>query len=219
MKNKSIYILFITVCLSALNVQFSFAQISINNVMGNKIRNTEGYEGIEGSPYFINDWLTAKVIFASGVKGEVEFARYDLILDQLFFSNAKKVDVFAFAEPVTAFTLRGAVFQNNFPSIGNFTKDNYFQVIVKGKFSLLKKEENLVSERTAVGTPSVRYFQKIPRYYIYDGAKMSIVKTDSKSIAPALNVKKEDMDRYAKENNLNLKNDSDLKIIFEYFSK
>ena len=187
--------------------------------MGNKIRNTEGYEGIEGSPYFSNEWLAAKVIFGSGVEGEVEFARYDLILDQLFFSNAKKVDVFAFAETVRAFTLRGAVFQNNFPSIGNFSKDNYFQVIAKAKFSLLKKEENLVSERTAVGTPSVRYFQKISRYYVYDGVKMFVVKPDSKSIASTLNVNKEDIDKYIKGNNLNLKNDSDLKMIFEYFSK
>lgn len=219
MKNKYIYITGFTFAFSLFICQFSFAQISINNVMGNKIRNTEGYEGVEGSPYFSKDWLGAKVIFASGVEGSVEYARYDLILDQLFFSNVKQIEVFSFADPISAFTLRGAVFQNNFPAIGNFTKDNYFQVIAKAKFSLLKKEENIVSERTAVGTPSVRYFQKIPRYYIYDGAKMAIVKPDSKSIAPALNVKKEDMDKYAKENNLNFKSDSDLKIVFEYFSK
>ena len=219
MKNKYIYLIAITLFFSVVNLQFLFAQISINNVMGNKIRNTEGYDGIEGSPYFNKDWLAASVIFASGTEGKVEYARYDLFLDQLFFSDSKQIEEFAFVDPIRAFTLRGAIFQNNFPPIGNFNKNSYFQVIAKAKFSLLKKEENTIGERTAVGTPSIRYFRKNMRYYVYDGVKMVLVKQDSKSLGEALGVKKEDIERYAKENNLNLKNDLDLKSIFEHFSK
>jgi len=219
MKNKSIYLLLAILYLSVVNDLPVFGQVSINNVMGNKIRNTEGYEGIEGSPYFNNDWLPATVIFASGTEGKVEFARYDLFLDQLFFTDSKHLEEFAFTDPIRAFTIRGAVFQNNFPSIGNFDKSSYFQVIAKGKFSLLKKEENVMGERTAVGTPSVRYIKKNVRYYVYDGAKMMLVKLDFKSLAEALATKKENLEQYAKEHSLSLKDDLDLKNIFEHFSK
>lgn len=219
MKNRYTYFLLITLFFSVMNLESLYAQISINNVMGNKIRNTEGYEGIEGSPYFIKDWLAVNVIFASGVEGKVEYARYDLFLDQLFFSDSKQVEEFAFVEPIGAFTLRGAIFQYNFPPIGNFNKSSYYQVIAKAKFSLLKKEENIIGERTAVGTPSIRYFKKNTRYYIYNGNTMVVVKQDSKSLAEGLGVKKEDLDKYAKENSLSFKNDLDLKVIFENFSK
>lgn len=204
---------------SVFSHQCLFAQVSINNVVGNKIRNTEGYDGIEGSPYFNKDWLAANVIFDSGVEGKVEYARYDLFLDQLFFSDSKQADEFAFVDPIRAFTLRGAVFQNNFPPIGNFNKNSYFQVIAKTKFSLLKKEENTMGERTAVGTPSIRYFRKNTRYYVYDGTKIALVKQDFKSLGEALGVNKEDLEQYAKKSNLSLKNDLDLKSIFEHFSK
>ncbi len=214
-KNKIIFALFLTLFI----YQFSFAQVSINNITGDKILNTEGYEGIEGKPFFRDEWLPGKVILASGLEYNVEFVRYDLLLDKLFFSDSKQLKVFSFTDPIRAFTINGAIFQNNFPSIGNFNQDTYFQIIVKSKLSLLKKEENNIKERTAVGIPSIRYIKKNTRYYVFDGTKMILIKLDSKSFATALNVKKEDIDKYVEENNLNLKEDSDLKMTFEYFLK
>lgn len=196
-----------------------YAQVTINNVAGTKIRNTDGYEGVEGSPYFNKEWLSGQVVFTSGKEAKMDFLRYDMLEDKLFFSDEKKVAEFGFVDQIRAFTIRGAVFQNNFPSIGNFNAENYYQVIAKGKFSLLKKEENTIGERTAYGTPSARYFKKNTKYYIFDGGKMTVVKTDSKSLAEALGVKKEDIEKFAKENKLDLKNDVELKTVFENFSK
>lgn len=199
--------------------QLLFAQISINNVVGNKILNTEGYEGIEGSPFFNQEWLEAEVIFSNGNLAKIEFAKYDMFLDQLFYADTKNGKDFAFSDPIVAFTLRNTVFQNNFPSIGNFTNKSYYQVITKRKISLLKKEENTVSERTAFGTPSIRYFKKIIRFYIFDGFKMKILKLDERSIVDALSLKKDDLVQFVNSNKLNLKNEVDLKVVFENFAK
>ena len=219
MKKKLFFLLLSISMLIGVGDRLYAQVVSINNVPGTKIRNTDGYEGIEGSPYFNKDWLSGQVVLVSGKEAKMDYLRYDMLEDKLFFSDEGKQAEFAFAEPVRAFTIRGAVFQNNFPSIGDFTAANYYQVIGKGKFSLLKKEANTIGERTAYGTPAIRYFKKNTKYYIYDGKKMAIVKTDSKSLAEALGVKKEDIEKYAKENKLDLKNDAELKTVFENFSK
>lgn len=219
MKRKLFLTLLFLNLLIGLNDKLYAQVVTINNIPGTKIRNTDGYEGIEGTPYFNKDWLSGQVVLASGKEAKMDYLRYDMLEDKLLFSDEKKAAEFAFAEPVRAFTIRGAVFQNNFPNIGNFNANSYYQVIGKGKYSLLKKEENTIGERTAYGTPAVRYFKKNMKYYVFDGSKMAVVKTDSKSLAEVLGAKKEDIEKYAKENKLDLKNDADLKAVFEHFSK
>jgi hypothetical protein len=197
----------------------AFAQVSINDIKGNKLRNTEGYDGIEGSAYFYPEWKSGEVIFASGKQAKMDFLKYDLVEDRVFFSDESKKAEYNFTEPVRAFNISGAVFQNNFPAIGNLNKDSYFQVIAKGKSSLLKKQETVIGERTQVGLPPGRYFKKMLKYYVFDGQKMAVVKIDAKSLAEVLNIKKEQIEQYAKEKDLNLKDDLGLKSVFEYFSK
>ncbi len=219
MKTKYIHQLVCLFFFVVICPKLGFGQVSINNVIGNRILNTQGYEGIEGSPFFNQDWLPAEVIFYDGKKAKVEFAKYDMFLDQLFYTDSKNGKDFAFRDPIHVFTLRNSVFQNNFPPIGDFTSASYYQVIAKTKFSLLKKEENTVNERTAFGTPSIRFFKKVTRFYQYDGQGMSILKLDYQSLADAFKVKKQDVMHFANSRKLNLKNEIDLKAIFENFVK
>lgn len=196
-----------------------FSQVSINDIKGSKIRNTEGYEGIEGSPYFNTEWLKGEVVLSSGKQAKLDYLKYDMLADRVFFSDQAKGQEFDFAEAVSAFTLRGVVFQNNFPSIGIYNKESYFQVLAKTKLVLLKKEVITINERVQYGTPSARFFKRMTKYFVDNGAQMLLLKPEAKSIAKVLGVDIKEIEKYINAKDLSLKEDIALRDVFENFSK
>lgn len=214
---KLLFTLLLTVVLTGLTNGL-LAQVFANNIAGEQLRYTLGYEGIEGSPFFNDKWLGGRVVFVSGEVADMDFIRYDMLEDKLFFLNENKEELL-FKKAVSIFILRGAVFQNNFPVVGNLGPANYYQIIGKGQYALLKKDSFTIGQRTEYGIPPTRYFIKDTRYYVFDNKRMKSIKPDAKSLANVFGVKKEAITSYIDENKLDLKTDIGLKTVFEHFSK
>ncbi|WP_410222501.1 hypothetical protein [Pedobacter sp.] len=209
-----------TIILLALILFFkinSYGQVFINNIAGDKIRNTDNYEGILESPYFLDQWVNGEVIFESGNKAKIDYLKYDMMADQLIFTNEKKEAELNFKEPVKAFSLRGLFFQNNFPSYGNYTSKTYYQIIANGKLTLLKKIDVSIGERTRANMPTEKYFKRIPLYFIFKNNSIHDIKISAKTLSEEFGIDIRKVQSIINEGKFNLKNDTDLKKLFEEY--
>lgn len=100
---------------------------------------------VEGSPMFQGKWFEGKVVLNKGKEFSDAQFQFNLATQQLFFK--KDSTVFAFTEPLVAFTLqqeqKGVLqtyqFKNGYPAIGKWGTNCIYQVIVDGaKLQLLK---------------------------------------------------------------------------------
>ncbi|MCD6556589.1 MAG: hypothetical protein J7K64_05280, partial [Bacteroidales bacterium] len=91
-----------------------------------------------------------------------------------------------------------------------------------GKISLLKKTNlKLLSSnynQALVAGENYDKFVKENKYYIYINNKIYSVKRNKRKILKFFNDKTERVEKFASENNLSFKNDSDLTKIFNYYN-
>lgn len=209
---KYVMILFFSIfCFNVVKAQ----QVFINNIAGNKVLNSNGYEGVSGSPYLFEKWAEGEVMFKNASQRKISLLKYDMMQDVLLFSEEGTGAELTFVEPVVAFDIRGARFQNNFPAYGDYTKNSYYQIIANTTHTLLKKNKISIAERTRANMPPERYFRNVAEYFVYKDGKVRQIKITEKSLALEFGLELNNFKKTIDELKINLKSDADLKRLFE----
>ena len=98
----------------------------------------------------------------------------------------------------------------------------FYQFLNNGEISLLKETNlKLLSSnynQALVARENYDKFVKENKYYIYTNNKIYSVKRNKRKILKFFNNKAERVEKFASENNLSFKNDSDLTKIFNYYN-
>jgi len=152
--------------------------------------------------------------------------KYDLVANELLFKD-KKGDSLNFVLPVSEFKFTGPLeriyrFKSGYPpSGGNTRKNTLYQVVYEGKPTLLKKMSKTVwEESTTYGTATrTKNVGSKNVYFISDGGALSPFKPQRKSIFSMFNENSAELDKYIKENSLDLSKDDDLIKVFVHACK
>lgn len=195
---------------------------TVNGVSNRQILTVKNsYGDLEGSPYFSQIWLAGTVKFfaltTTTTQGEFKYDQ----LEDLLIVRGKDGAENMFSEPVHEFTLIGLdglkwIFRNGFATTGNTTDKTYFEVVYDGKTKILKKTIKSVIVSKGYNSAAIRKVDSSVYYFIVmNNDTLTPIKTSQKSIVLVLN--KPELVNYIKENNLDLKKDSDLIKLLTFF--
>ena len=110
-------------------------------------------------------------------------------------------------------------FMSELPPIDNQNEKNFYQVLSKGKVSLLKStRKNLIVDRNDLTGDVTRELRTYEDYYFFTGVSLQRVKKDKAYITGILKDKKENIEQYIKANNLACKSIQEIQKLVEYYN-
>lgn len=206
MKSCTTVLLFIAACISA------YPQIAVTaDPVGARPLTGESYLDVEGSPFLFSEWRKGAVTLEDGTTYSNLMLMYDQVSDQLIFKNTKG-QTQIFLKPVKAFTIDGApgdslIFQTGYPP----KQKAFYQVLVAGNTSLLKKETKVLMDEKEYGSArTVRHIVPSIGYFIVRNGQLKSVKLQRKSILAAFGDRHDDIERYIADRRLRLGEEASL---------
>jgi len=217
---KLVALLIIGCCLFSINAKAQY----LHDINGTPITRSR-YQDVSGSPFLADGWSAGTVKFTNGVSYKDNlFLKYNVKDDELYFKG-KNDEPLLFVDSVAEFAIKGPAgvihhYRNGFKPIDGYTNRSFFEVLADGTVELLKKTNKTILETKAYNSPTTeRSFVEVNQYYLLrSGKAMPIRKRDNKSILSVLSDKQPALEKYIKDNNLNLKNDSDFSKLIIYYN-
>jgi hypothetical protein len=188
------------------------------------------YEGVQGTPYFLDGWTQGRIDLVNGAKYENVPLKYDARNQNLVLRRDQTRDsIIVFPMQVSQFLLRaddGAVWVfRRFPlakTNDNDLKDSYFLVLYDGKTSLLKRVTKVFKKadyRDPYST-NVRFdsYKSDYAYFVLKPDNTLVkIKKSKKALFEALNDKGANVEAFAAQEKLEFKTDIDFaKVVKQY---
>ncbi|MCX6308713.1 MAG: hypothetical protein NTY32_07780 [Bacteroidia bacterium] len=175
-------------------------------------------KGTEGSPY-LNDWEYADILFTSS--GEVKdlLVRYNVYSNQLLYKEKQQTYLMGAPDSISElkFPDKTFIYREYLPG-----KKTFFEVVLKGKVSLLTKYETEVTpanynEALFSGNKNDVIFIK-QKLYLQQGT--SIVPITKKTILlEVLNDKKAEVSNLMTKERLSFRKKQDMTKLIEYYNQ
>jgi len=207
---------------STANVTYSGGGINISN-MSSKPKETKG------SVYFNENWRMGKITLNSGEVIETYPIKYDLKTQRLEIKNDIDIKILDIELVKKLEWLNEFSQKEIYVNCSEF-KDlltekeaqGFYEVIAKGKITLLKKTNLILqpsnyNEALNVGCKEDTYIKE-DKYYVKSDNKIEKINPKRKSVLKLFVDKAEQVDLFAKENNLEFKDENQLGKIFEYYN-
>lgn len=215
---------------------FSF----ISNVIG-QIANVQGmdnvvlrikrYDDIKGSPYLYPSWTTGTLTDRDGKVYSNLLLKYDTYKDLVEMNQAGQVmEVSAMNYP--KFTLMfiepgsDKVINHSFSTgygFEGFSKTSYFDLLIEGRISLLKKHKTSFIENNVSGygtSDSQKSFQsKIVYFVINEGGSSKEIKANKKSVMDVFSGQSSRIEAFLNNNKKKIKSEDDLIEIIRFLNE
>lgn len=181
------------------------------------------YTDVKGSPWLSDDWVMGMVKLGNGSTYKDVPLKYDQVSGELIFRD-KSGKSLAFADPVSEFKISDArkgemLFRSGFKAVDSNTGQSFYQVLYDGGTILLKDmKKNIIEHRAYNSASTVKSIVETPAYYLILKGQPVKIRKDKKAVLSVLS-QTDQLEKYIKDNNLNLKDDPDLiKLITFYDS-
>lgn len=189
------------------------------------------YEGMQGTPYFIDEWLSGKLVFTNGDAGKKShLLKYNTQTKELLMKRPQGDSIIVFPNQITAFTINDASKNVSYPfiKVENLKADGgtvpvcFLMVLYKNKSSLLKYvSKNILKANYQGGYSADRRYDSYvdnSQYFIRKSDNSLVkVKVKKSSVLDALEDKKAEIEAYIKKENLSFKNDFDIAKVLVYY--
>jgi hypothetical protein len=167
-----------------------------------------------GSPFFDPEFLPANIVLATGQRYENVFIKINLLSNEVIYKTPEGKELAVLpAIKLVELNKNGNLlfFEYGFPVFEKQNHKTIYQVLTKGKVSLLKYFFVQVTEAKPYGSATMlRTIEKFPRLFLYDQS-MSLKKAP-KSNEDLLSLYKEDgtkLQSILQKNNLKIKKEED----------
>ncbi|QKJ28956.1 hypothetical protein HQ865_04040 [Mucilaginibacter mali] len=190
------------------------AQVTVYTDVTGRPFNVRNYDGVEGSPYLYDDWMSGTVKMSNGSVYKNVYLKFNGKEGKPYFKG-KDDSVLEFVDPIAEFTI------NNNGADQQFISNNgaFYQVLTNGRINLLKQPVKEIQQNpTYVGAAPTKTFISADKYFILKDNKTTPFKRDKKAVTTALADKQTQIEAYLKKENPNLKDDADLAKLFIYYN-
>ncbi|WP_199141200.1 hypothetical protein [Pedobacter sp. ASV12] len=200
-------------------------QVNLTDLKGEVLR-AMAYTEVTGSPYYMDAWTKGIIRFKDGRIVNGADLKYDQVQDQLLFLNSKG-EALELTEPVLEFKLgfkgidnaNDKLFRLGFKPTGKNTEKSFYEILSDGNVKFIKKTFKTILENKEFNSATTT--KKIVDrdvYYVVKSDNLPVqVSKNEKSILAAIGDKNAELTAYIKTNKLNLKEDSDILKLFEYY--
>ncbi len=198
---------------------------NINFVNGQLLNKKETVgKNIYGSPYLHKDWRLGSIKLFSGDSISHYPLKLDLSMNEIEIKFEGEVKVLPISL-IKDLYLMNNIGENELlrnAKVYNAQENGLFLVIYDGNTSMFKKiflsiKEPNYDPAYGIGNTNRTYIKKV-QYFIVQNGKLKKIDFRKKKILKVFKDKLEAVKKYATENNLSFKNESDLAKIFEYYN-
>lgn len=230
-----IFYLLASTCANAQNVSVNDAQENIFKLGG--INATSGvvrqfdnrYEGVEGSPFYMETWLSGSITFQNDEHIENIQLKYNVYEDELIINKSNAGQFYLPKTEIKSFTLQHGSPQQSYTFIRlqhpkKATQSQFYRIIHHGAINLLEYTRVVFEKADFEGgySNNKRFdeFKKYPAFYYNSATSIpKKVKTNPKAISKLFPNKNGEIKKYIDENGLDCNNEEDLIKIFSYYDK
>lgn len=188
--------------------------------------NPKKYEGIPGDPYLIPAWKPGVLILTDNSRIDNFLFRYNLYTQQMQFINNADTLAIAIPEEINNLNIDDRTFIYSQYVCKNAQKKGYFELLEDGHCRLLKRwvilyhiidEEKPEAEKNNIEDD---IFIRTTYYYFKLGDEPAKkIPKRQKDILEYFGDKKQDVQKYMKNEGLKIKNEEDLIKIFAFYNK
>ena len=198
------------------------AQAQFMQDINGRVVTEMAYTDVDGSPYLVEEFN--KGIVRTAKDDQVYDGipmRYDAYKDELEYEKDGKY--YRLGPEIVSFSIPTGdalyEFRRGFPAVGDFTENNFYQVLHDGNTKLLKHYGKRMREEKAYNSATTtKRFDDVEQLYVLKGGTMyPIKKNDKKELLKLLSDEKNLMNYVIKEEQLNFKTEGDMvKLLEEY---
>lgn len=153
------------------------AFVSDNKVLIGKDKN------IEGSVFLDDKWNKGYIKLTDNKIATNLFLRYNVYADKLYFLRdmvelvlQNQVAEFGYEYSNDAGVVFRNCFRNRYPAIDNNTGASFYELIMNGNITLLKKHQKLVKQKLQTTGDIIYKIEDVPSWYAYSASKNKMVK-------------------------------------------
>jgi len=185
------------------------------------------YEGVEGHPFFIENFRSSNIRLVSGAIFNNVTARLDLykqtIQIKLNGDTVKTVLPGNITEIIFYDTVQSLpcsyTFQSGYPEVDNLKRGNYYQVLSDGTVTLLKSAIKKINKtKNEMSGETSSQFDTYEDYYLYVRYQMKRVKKDKEYLLNLLADKRKELEACIADQQLSLKSMDSIKKLVDYYN-
>ena len=197
----------------------------LNDISGRPFLESN-YADVEGSPYLTDAWVKGTVKFSNGKTHTDIYIKYDQVADELLFRDAEN-HTMRFVDRISEFKIiylandkaYEKLFRNGLINIDENNVNAFYEVLIDGRISLLKRTRKKVNEIKAFdSTVAVKRIAEVHDYYLSRKGELFRLKKDRKSLLALLNDQAEQIEKFINQNKLNIKEETQLISIISYYN-
>jgi len=198
------------------------------NIRGRAFVNKDAVN-VEGTPLLNSEWGRGEVRFKNGgVVKDIEL-KFNLEKNELYYNN--QGELFLFNDPVIAFSIKYSnlgksfekIFRNGFPINGRLGNETFYEIIADGqKFQFINFSSTFLSNANSYGGSSAKQiFTNADEFYIFERISGNIIKTKRNvaAISESLPAMKDIITKICTEKKLKLRNDEEVRLLFEALNR
>ena len=189
------------------------------------------YEGVKGSPFYMEQWSDGIIEFESGRVAEDVKLRYNIYEDELLIQDQKSGAIYIDKNNVETFTLISSNNSKNvfkrWPHPKKNDVDIYYRILIHGEISLLENTKVIFEKANYEGGYSndknYDEFKKYTSFYYIDQAMNPAIpqklKTSAIGVSKIFPRHQKQVKQFINQNLLDCRVRDDLVKIFEYYHK
>jgi hypothetical protein len=153
-------------------------------VNGSILKPNKTNEGIEGTPYLVEDWLKGHVVSDQNKQFSVQKMKFNVLQNRVEYEQndvtyepAFKYGAFVIEKPNNDGSLESVQFKSGFPAVGALPSETFYEVLYDGKSKLLRHYFVRINEYAEpLSTIKIKRFTKVTTLYVYHPQKNTMTK-------------------------------------------
>lgn len=195
-----------------------------DKVSGNVYRQKDEFTNINGTPFFIEEWLPGVMYMKDGARANKFKLRFDAYNNELLFLNGN--DPLVVVNPMSGFDITNFSgttfrFRCGFPAIDKNTDKTFYQLIEEGSAASLLKlvKKNILTIEEYNKANGTKEFNLTETYFIVKPNGTIIkIKKDKSGILGALSDAGNGLSNWVEKNRLRCKTEEELMAVVKAYN-
>ncbi|MFY8128528.1 MAG: hypothetical protein ACOVMM_09120 [Chitinophagaceae bacterium] len=202
-----------------------FRVIEVFDFNGNSLAYKPYDKSIQGSPFLFDDFQRAQLKFGNGKGIIVEKCNLNLENNDLLVIDSNNQTLIVKPGLIKEIiflnedSLKEVTYKSGFPSFDNKDSTTFYEVLVKGKIQLIKRNyKKINSSFNELTRLYDKEFVEYTRTYVFTNGNLKEYKPNTTFVLSLFDKNQKFVNSYLNENNLNFKKIEEVKKLISYYN-
>jgi hypothetical protein len=184
--------------------------------------NSGEYVGVSGNQLFLKDWSDGVIRFSSGKVTDKFKLKFNIAQNRLLLQF--NGSTFAAESRINEFLMYtknkkdSFVFRKGFPDTDRGNAETFYQVLEKGKVTLLRlATKDIIEEKEILASKVSRHYRDVEEFYLFRDGVMNKINKETAPVQDIVTDRREELKTFISEQQLKMRSPEDLvKVVKKY---